>query len=158
MKIARNATTLAAALAALLLLTSSAKCCCSCAGTGTPGYWKNHPEAWPPPPEEDIQIRIGRTTYTKEACIEWMKEPTKGDKTLTMFPAYVAAVLNIRTGACCEKIMPVLDKAYSWLQHYPPGSKIKASSRPWKYGECLYRIMDKYNNGELCAPSRDDLE
>jgi len=158
MKIARKATILAAALAALLLLTSSAKCCCTCAGTATPGYWKNHPQEWPPPPEDSIQIRIVNLTYTKAQCIEWMKKPTKGDKTLTMFPAYVAAVLNIRSGACCEKILPVIDKAYTWLHDHPPGSKVKASSYAWKHGECLYRMLDKYNNGELCAPSRDDLE
>src|SRR4051794_26153743 len=35
-------------------------------GTGTPGYWKNHPEAWP-----TQTITIGGGTYTKAAAIAW---------------------------------------------------------------------------------------
>src|SRR6185503_2976132 len=35
-------------------------------GTGTPGYWKNHAEAWPV-----SGITIGPNTYTKAQAITW---------------------------------------------------------------------------------------
>ena len=59
-------------------------------GTGTPGYWKNHPEAWPVD-----EITIGGVTYTKVEAIAIMNTPEKGDKTYTMFSALVAATLNV---------------------------------------------------------------
>ncbi|MFT3894745.1 MAG: hypothetical protein QM730_24205 [Anaerolineales bacterium] len=36
-------------------------------GTGTPGYWKNHPEAWPV-----SSITIGEQTFTKDQAIALM--------------------------------------------------------------------------------------
>ncbi|MEN6310272.1 MAG: DNRLRE domain-containing protein, partial [Acidobacteriota bacterium] len=50
-----------------------------CPGTGTPGYWMNHPEAWP----EDT-IVIGGVVYNKFDAIELMKMAVAGDKTYTM--------------------------------------------------------------------------
>jgi hypothetical protein len=48
-------------------------------GTGTPGYWKKHPEAWP------VQnITVGGVTYTKAQAIAWLGKVGK-DKTTTMF-------------------------------------------------------------------------
>lgn len=61
-------------------------------GTGTPGYWKNHPEAWP------VQtITIGTTTYTKAQAIALLEQVGK-DKTLTMFSSLVPAILNVTLG------------------------------------------------------------
>ena len=48
-------------------------------GTGTPGYWKNHPEAWPV-----ATITVGGVTYTKAQAIAWLGKVGK-DKTTTMF-------------------------------------------------------------------------
>ena len=59
----------------------------------SPGYWKNHPEAWPV-----NTITIGGVTYTKEEAICYMKMPVKGDKTITMFKALVSAKLNEANG------------------------------------------------------------
>jgi hypothetical protein len=36
-------------------------------GTGTPGYWKNHPDAWPV-----TQITVGGIVYTKVQAIYWL--------------------------------------------------------------------------------------
>ena len=42
---------------------------------------------------------------------------------------------------------------------WPVGSEVEANSDPWQgCGESLCRRLDKYNNGWLCAPSRDSLE
>src|SRR5262249_27465523 len=44
-------------------------------GTGTPGYWKNHPDAWPV-----SSITVGGVTYTKDQAISWLGKVGK-DKT-----------------------------------------------------------------------------
>jgi hypothetical protein len=36
-------------------------------GTGTPGYWKNHPDAWPV-----SSITVGGVAYTKAQAIAWL--------------------------------------------------------------------------------------
>jgi len=119
-------------------------------GTGTPGYWKNHPEAWPVE-----QITIGGVTYTKTEAINLMETSVKGDKTYTMFNALVAAKLNVMIGndAC---ITSVINDADAWMQTYGPvGSGVPANSDAWQStGEQLYEQLDDYNNGLLCAPPR----
>jgi hypothetical protein len=129
--------------------------CCPCCqpGCGTPGYWVNHPEAWPVE-----SITIDSVVYTKDQCLYLISLPVKGDKTLTLFPAYVAALLNIEIGNCDCSIADVLDEAGEWLADNPPRSGVPASSCAWKCGEPLYLCLDAYNNGLLCAPSRDSVE
>ncbi len=120
-------------------------------GTGTPGYWMNHPEAWPVD-----EITIGGVTYSKAEAIEYMKMPVKGDKTLTMFPALVSAKLNVLIGNDASCIADTISAADAWMAAYGPvGSGVKGSSQAWKDGEPLYLRLDDYNNGRLCAPHRD---
>ena len=125
-------------------------------GTGTPGYWMNHPEAWP----GDV-ITIGGETYSKADAIQYMKMAVKKDKTFTMFPALVAAKLNVLIGNE-DWCIPDTIAADEWMATYGPvGSGVKAGGKdsPWREGEPLYKALDKYNNGDLpCAISRDDLE
>jgi len=125
-------------------------------GTGTPGYWKNHPEAWPV-----ALITIGEMTYTKAEAIALMNMPEKGDKTHTMFRALVAAKLNVHAGNDGSCIAETINDADDWMATYGPvGSGVKAGGKdsPWREGEPLYSMLDDYNNGELCAPSRDSIE
>lgn len=124
-------------------------------GTGTPGYWMNHPDAWPYSP-----ITIGGVEYTKWEAIDWMGTPEKGDKTLTLFRALVAAKLNVSIGNDGTCIWPWISVSQGWMEDYGPvGSGVKASSDAWQMkGEDYYEKLDAYNNGELCAPSRDSLE
>jgi hypothetical protein len=119
--------------------------------TRTPGYWKNHPEAWP----VDV-IMIGDMEWTKEEAIAIMDQPVKGDKSLTMFPAWVATYLNGLAGTQKDCIMETFLAAKRWVKAFPPGSEVKASSKAWqKFGEPLYEKLDAYNNGFLCAPACD---
>ena len=145
---------------------------CENPGTGTPGYWMNHPEAWPVD-----EITIGGVTYTQAEALALMWLPTKGDKTLTMFPAVVAAILNEEIGNSNECMVEVCGEelsirivrglAESWMRGHPPLSGVKASSDAWQEcgdlpdlpaGEAMYEALDDYNNGKLCVPSRDALE
>jgi hypothetical protein len=119
-------------------------------GTGTPGYWKNHPEAWPVDP-----IIVGGVTYTKAQAIVWLDSVGK-DKTTTMFSSLVSAKLNVLAGndkSCVESTIVAAD---AWMKTYGPvGKGVSAASLAWKLGEPLHRLMDNYNNGMLCAPHRD---
>ncbi len=120
-------------------------------GTGTPGYWKNHPEAWPVE-----EITIGGVTYTKDEAIGYLMTAESGDKTFTMFRALVAAKLNVLIGNEDSCIVTTIAAADGWMATYGPvGSGLAASTEAWEMGEPLYEMLDAYNNGELCAPERD---
>jgi hypothetical protein len=123
-------------------------------GTGTPGYWKNHPEAWPVD-----TITIGGEPYTKADAIATMSMPD-GDKTYTMFRALVCAKLNVWIGNDASCIAGTITAADAWMATYgPAGSGVHADEEAWQLsGEDLYELLDDYNNGELCAPSRDTLD
>ena len=120
-------------------------------GTGTPGYWKNHPEAWPVD-----EITIGGVTCPKEDAICLMKTSGRGDKRYTMFRALVAAKLNVFIGNDDSCIAESIAAADAWMGTYAAGSGIRANSVAWKEGEPLYWELDDYNNGKLpCAFPRD---
>jgi len=136
--------------------------CEPCLGTGTPGYWKNHPEAW-----DDVDLTslgIG----TQQEALDILNLPVKGDKWITMFKAAVAAGLNYRTQNCCLPYANYYDRgnncvvdALYWLNSFSDERPVKANSEAWQYshGEDIYWCLDDYNNGGFfCAPSRDSLE
>ena len=119
-------------------------------GTGTPGYWKTHPEAWPVP-----GITVGGFYYTVSQAIAWLDKVGK-DKTTTMFSSLVSAKLNVLVGNDSSCVASTITAADKWMAQYGPvGSNVAASSFAWKVGEPLHRLMDNYNNGMLCAPHRD---
>ena len=122
-------------------------------GTGTPGFWKNHPEAWP-----DAGVTIGGVYYPKEDAIELMNMPVRGDKTYTMFNALVAAKLNVLAGNDDSCIADYIDEADAWMAAYPVGSGVSAGGpgSPWRAGNAVAMMLDSYNNGLLgCAEHRD---
>jgi len=122
-------------------------------GTGTPGYWKNHPEAWPVD-----TIVIGGVTYTKTEALANLAKITK-DNTTTMFSSLLSAKLNrlIGNDVSCLKGQngDTIALADAWMGTYGPiGSNVLGSSAAWKIGEPLHQTLDAYNNGQLCAPHR----
>lgn len=117
-------------------------------GTGTPGYWKNHPEAWP----VEV-ITIGGITYTKAQAIAKISLPD-GDKRNTLFRALVCATLNVIIGNDSSCIADTIAAGNTWWATYS-ANPVKASSMAWKVGEPIYLKLDAYNNGLLCAPHRD---
>jgi hypothetical protein len=119
-------------------------------GTGTPGYWKNHPDAWPAE-----TITIGDVLYQKPDAIFEMSRPTKGDKTRTMFRALVATKLNIMIGNDPSCILDAVAAADAWMIENPLGSRVKGNSAAWSEGEPMKDMLDDYNNGLLCADHRD---
>ncbi len=119
-------------------------------GTGTPGYWKNHPDAWP------VQtITVGGVTYSKATAIAWLGKVGK-DKTTTMFSSLVPAMLNVLIGNDGSCVKSTIDAANIWMKQYGPvGSNVAGGSYAWSVGEPLHMQMDAYNNGQLCAPHRN---
>jgi hypothetical protein len=118
-------------------------------GTGTPGYWKNHPDAWPV-----STITVGGVTYTKADAIAWLGKVGK-DKTTTMFSSLLPAKLNVLIGNDPSCVASTIVAADAWMATYGPvGSNVAASSAAWVLGEPLHKQMDAYNNGLLCAPHR----
>jgi hypothetical protein len=121
-------------------------------GTGTPGYWKNHPEAWPV-----STVTVGGVTYTRDQAIAILGTPVTKDKTYTMFSSLVPAMLNVAVGNDSTCVADTISAAQDWMTKYGPvGSGVHAASYAWKVGEPLHRLMDNYNNGMLCAPHRDE--
>jgi len=118
-------------------------------GTGTPGYWKTHPDAWPV-----NGITIGGIVYTKDQAIQMMWQSVSGDKRVTMFNALVCAKLNVIIGNASSCIAETIMLADQWMAMYGSAS-VAGSSTAWKQGEPLYLRLDAYNNGLLCAPHRD---
>lgn len=119
-------------------------------GTGTPGYWKNHPEAWPV-----SSIVIGGITYTKSQAIKLMGTAEKGDKTYTVFRHLVAAKLNLLSGTASGCIAAEVDEADAWMAIHPVGSNVSGDSAAWAEISDTATKLDDYNNGKLCAPHRD---
>jgi hypothetical protein len=118
-------------------------------GTGTPGYWKNHPGAWPV-----NSITVGGISYSKDDAIMWLGKVSR-DKTTTMFSSLVPAMLNVMIGNDGSCINATIAAANAWMATYGPvGSGVAASSYAWSVGEPLHQTMDIYNNGQLCAPHR----
>jgi hypothetical protein len=119
-------------------------------GTGTPGYWKNHPDAWP-----SDEIVIGGVVFSKADAIDIMSSPTKGDMTMVMFQHLVSAKLNVAIGTDPSCIFEAINAADAWMAAHPVGSNVKAKSPAWKNeGNDLKNQLDAYNNGLLCAPHR----
>jgi hypothetical protein len=119
-------------------------------GTGTPGYWKNHPDAWPVD-----SITVGGVVYSKAEALAWLDKVGK-DRTITMFSSLVPAKLNLLIGNDPNCVSSTIAAADAWMTTYGPvGRGVQAASYAWKIGEPLHRLMDNYNNGMLCAPHRD---
>jgi hypothetical protein len=118
-------------------------------GTGTIGYWKTHPSAWPV-----STITAGGVVYTRDQAIAWLGAPSRGDKSIDLFKQLVAAKLNVLAGNDASCISSTIAAADAWMGTHPPGSGVKASSAAWATASPWHTALDDYNNGQLCAPHR----
>jgi hypothetical protein len=116
-------------------------------GTKTPQQWKEFPETWPVD-----EVMVVKVRYTKAQALAIM-HMDESDKSVLMFNAIVAAMLNIEAGNDGSCVSKTLMQAQSWLSMFPIGSNVAPSSLAWAKGEKFYRQLDNYNNGMLCAPA-----
>jgi hypothetical protein len=119
-------------------------------GTGTIGYWKTHPEAWPV-----SSITIGGVVYTRDQAIVLLSTPSRGDKSIDLFKQLVASKLNVIVGNNPSCIYQTIASADAWMAAHPPGSNVGSSSAAWAQASPWHTQLDNYNNGQLCAPHRN---
>jgi hypothetical protein len=124
----------------------------------TPGYWKNHPEdpAWASFYDNPLTF-AGVTYNTPENTIPLLQTPVAGDKTYNLFSAVIAAWLNYLSGGGFPLFSTTLAfwNAEDWLNTYPPGSGVAASSAAWKQAEPWFNELQAYNSGLRGVPSAD---
>lgn len=129
-------------------------------GVRTPGYWKNHPDAWPVD-----QITIGNQAYTRAQAIEIMNKATRKNMWALMFAHVVSAELNLLNGvlAYCgsdiDHIVQWVADGKDWLAAYQDQQPVRANQSAWTdEAEIIKNTLDAFNNGELslaCAPAAD---
>lgn len=117
-------------------------------GTGSAGYWSQQGR-WPVD-----SIEVGGRTYTDEEARSWLGGGGD-DVTVILFRQLVAAKLNVLIGNDDSCIEETIVRADRWLAAHPVGSGVSASSAFWKDAEPWKDRLDRYNNGQLCAPKRD---
>lgn len=118
-------------------------------GTGTVGYWKNHPEAWPVE-----EVTAGGNTYSKTTAISLLKKAVKGDKTISMVKQLIPAMLNVANGNESSCIDATIAAANTWISQNGVLSSVKGKDPAWDIGGPLHDELDDYNNGQICAPHR----
>ncbi|MDZ7859785.1 MAG: hypothetical protein U5O15_03815 [Candidatus Krumholzibacteriota bacterium] len=87
--------------------------------TGTPGYWKNHADAWPVD-----ALKIGGATYSKDDLLDIFSWKPKNNRHIKLFHHLVAAKLNIISGATCDGIDDAVAMADDFFMLYPLGTDI----------------------------------
>ena len=143
----RSGLTVLIALVAIMLVVPLT----SYSQVDTPGFFANHPEAWP-----ITTINMGGVTYSQDSAIYYMTKPSKGDKTYDLYSHLCAAILNMYSGADATCIADTIKAADEWLKTNYLASDVKGHSLAWSDGgEQLKDLLDAYNNGELCALPRD---
>ena len=131
----------------------------------TPGYWKNHFDAWPRgdevPLNNDLCENYECLLLTHDETISYgealdiLNTPPRGDKAVIMARHLIAALLNIRAGAtdCVTGGgNPVYD-ARRFLGEYATveDGELTSGSRRWHGYEEAKDELDAYNNGRRCA-------
>lgn len=108
----------------------------------TPGYWKNHPEAWP-----IESIMIGGITYTKAEALEILWMANAKDATYQLASHLIAAKLNVANGVTAPtSVLNAIADADDFLENdYPLGTNPRGADR--EYALWLKDILDNFNNG-----------
>jgi hypothetical protein len=110
--------------------------------TRTPGYWKNHPEAWP-----TTNLTVGCVNYTQAQILNVMWMPVRGDATIILFDHLVAAKLNVLNGSSTS-INDAIDDADDFLCAHPLFSKPSGDLKTEAEG--LKDTLADYNEGFDC--------
>ncbi len=113
--------------------------------TGTPGYWMNHPGAWPVD-----ELEIGGTTYTKEYLLEVFHWAPKGGNLIIKLAHHlIAAKLNVLRGATYMGIDNAIDAADEFLYYNPLGSRVPRSENDF-IGELKDPLVE-FNESMPCG-------
>lgn len=120
-------------------------------GAGSQGFWKNHPASWPVG-----TLTVGGVSYSKALALDLMAWKGSGDKTYDFFRQLAAARLNVLSGAEGGCVTGTMALADGWMALHPPGSGVSGWSSEWAEALPWKERLDSYNNGLLCAYSREE--
>jgi len=123
--------------------------CEECGDTFTPGYWKNHTDAWPV-----TSLMLGSETYDMPELVVLLGRKgsmVKGDASKILARALIAAKLNIANGAPSGPVDAAIVGADALLSTFT--GKLPYDVHPsTEMGQTMVDyadILDQYNNGEL---------
>jgi len=121
--------------ATLFATTSKPEC--------TQGFWKNHPEAWPP---SCTPMTLGTVSYTKTDLLNIYATPANGNGLIALAHQLISAKLNICNGSDPTNIASTIASADALIGglHIPPTG---AGSLPPSQTSGLTNTLDDYNNG-----------
>ncbi len=118
----------------------------------TQGYWKNHPEDWPVPPDytKGLVKSEDNFFYSGQDWLTLLNTPPKGGNAYyTLAHQYIAAVLNMYNGNWAP--YDIIDEAEGLFADYKPEEigKLKGNDPLRKQFISLAEYLDDYNNGRL---------
>jgi len=102
----------------------------------TPGYWKNHPDAWPA-----AHLTIGSGDYLQKELLKMLSMPVRGDLDIILVKHLIAVKLNVYSGADGGPIEDVIAEADQYLAN----GVYNADE-----AENLKDIFDDFNNSGDC--------
>jgi hypothetical protein len=103
----------------------------------TPGYWKNHPDAWPV-----SSVTLGGVTYSEAQALVILSKPVRGDITIILAHHLIAAILNVANGAS-NSINGTIADANAFLVAHPLYSKPGDPART--DGDNIHKLLAAYN-------------
>ena len=114
--------------------------------TFTQGYWKNHPEAWPP---SCTPMMLGGNAYTAAELMSILNQSVGGNGAISLAHQLIEAKLNICQGADDTAVSACIAAADAQLatggaNKIPPHGS--CSLTPGSTG-AKTQCMDNYNNG-----------
>lgn len=119
-------------------------------GVAGPGFWREEHTVWPV-----NTLVIGGKEYRKDEAIALMRSGS--DKSMTLFSALAAALLNKAGGAQSGCIDQAIAAAQAWLTEQAPGSNVKGNREAWANGgEAILKQLESYNEGGMCAPKMSE--
>jgi hypothetical protein len=89
----------------------------------TPGYWKNHPDAWPV-----TTLSLGGISYGQAQLLDILDQPVRRDPTIILAHHLIAAKLNVLNGAS-DSINDEIAAADNLLMMYPLFSAPSGSAK-----------------------------
>jgi hypothetical protein len=119
--------------------------------TNTQGYWKNHPQVWPPLES----MMLGNVLYTKAQLLAILNEPARGNGLIITAHQLIAVELNIAQGADPTEVEDYRAQAHALIGYsiIPPIGGDYVHPRD---ASPIAQVIDDYNNGLIgpghCPP------
>jgi hypothetical protein len=112
-------------------------------GECTQGFWKTHPEVWPP---YCTPMMLGNVSYTQAQLLQILNQPAQGNGLIFLAHQLITTRLNACNGSILTNVastMTASDALIGNLVVPPIGSGYLAPSQASANTE----VLDKYNNG-----------